>query len=49
MLRLSREETDGKDIIVCTPNNCSYVDDVYFSETMKETNDARALTYAVKI
>jgi len=49
MLRLSREETEGKDIIKCTPNNCSYVDDVYFCETMKETNDPRALTYAVKI
>ena len=49
MLRVSREETEGKDIIVCTPNNCSYVDDVYFWETMKETNDPKALTYAVKM
>ena len=47
-LKLTREQSKEMDILVCTPSQCQYVDNVYFRDTMKES-DSNSLTYAVKI
>lgn len=48
MLKVTREQSKEMDILVCTPSQCQYVDDVYFRDTMRES-DSNSLTYAVKI
>lgn len=50
MLNLSRELSDEMDILVCTPSQCQYVDEVFFRDSMKESiDDQNAITHAVKI
>lgn len=46
----TRAEADEQDILVCTPSQCSYIDDVYFKEQMGEDPDNRScLTFAVDV
>jgi hypothetical protein len=46
----TRQQSESQDILVCTPSQCSYVDDVYFHEKMgEETENSQSLTFAVDI
>jgi hypothetical protein len=46
----TRAEAEEQDILVCTPSQCSYVDDVYFKEQMGEDpNNRTCLTFAVDV
>lgn len=46
----TRKQAEDQDILVCTPSQCSYVDDVYFEEIMGEQpNNPQSLTFAVNI
>ena len=48
-LLLTRDEASESDILACKGNGSSYVDDLFYIETMNEApNSKRALTYATK-
>jgi hypothetical protein len=47
---MTREQAAESDILVCSPNQCSYVDDAYFQKSMGEDLDnANSLTFATQI
>lgn len=49
-VNIERPETDSTDILICTPSNVQYVDDVYFREKMHEDrSNFKLITHGVHI